>query len=51
MDEFGEFPSDPVVRTRHFHCCGLGSIPGPGTKILQAARHGQKLKKKNLIIY
>ena len=25
---------------------GLGSISGQGTEILQAARHGQKMKKK-----
>ena len=28
-----EFPSGLVVRTRHFHSCGPGSIPGWGTKI------------------
>ena len=32
-----EFPGSPVVRTRCFHCQGPGSIPGQGTKILQAA--------------
>ena len=41
-----EFPCGPVVRTRYFHCHGLGSIPGQGTKILQAIQQGQK-KKKN----
>ena len=25
-----DFPRGPVVRTRHFQCWGLGSIPGPG---------------------
>ena len=40
-----EFPGGPVVRTQHFHCYGPGSIPGWETKILQAARHGQKNKK------
>ena len=36
---------------------GLGSIPGPGTRILQAVQHGTKKKKKviqnnnNFIIY
>jgi len=34
-----------VVRT-HFHCWGLGSIPGQGTKIPQAAQHGLKKKKR-----
>ena len=32
-----------MVRTWHFHCCGLGSIPEQGTKILQVKRP----KKKN----
>jgi len=41
-----EFPGGPVARTRHFHCYGLGSVPGVGTKILQASRCGQKQKKK-----
>ena len=31
-----EFPGGPVVRTLRFHCWGPGSIPGWGTKILQA---------------
>ena len=31
-----EFPGGPVVRTRHFHCSGPGSIPGGETKIPQA---------------
>ena len=38
----GELPGSPVVRTRCFHCWGLVSIPGRGTKISQGARHGQK---------
>lgn len=29
-----------------FHCCGPGSIPDWGTETLQAARHGQKMKRK-----
>ena len=37
----GEFPGGLVVRIPGFHCCGLGSIPGQGTEILQAAC-GQK---------
>ena len=28
------------------HCHGLGSMPGWGTMILQAAHHGQKEKRK-----
>ena len=41
----GEFPGGLVVRTLRFHCRGQGSVPGRGTKILQAARHGQKKSK------
>ena len=43
----GGFPGGPVVRTPHFHCRGPGSIPGQGTKILQAERRGKKKKKKS----
>ena len=28
-----------MIRTQHIHFCGLGSIPGQGTKILQDAPH------------
>ena len=42
-----EFPDGPVVRTQHFHCCDLGSIPGWGTKVPQAV--WPKKKKKNQI--
>ena len=45
-----EFPGGPVVRTRCFHFWGLGSIPGWGTKILQAVRLGQKTNKQNNIL-
>ena len=31
-----------MVRILGFHCRGLGSILGRGTKILQARQHGQK---------
>ena len=41
----GEFLGSPVVRTWHFHCQGLGSIPGQGTKIPQAMSQCQKKKK------
>ena len=43
-----EFPGVLMVRTWHFHCCGLGSIPGLGTEIpLQAvARRSQKETKQ-----
>ena len=39
----GDFPGSPVVKALHFHCMGL--IPGWGTKILQAAGHGQKKRR------
>ena len=29
-----DFSGSPVVKTLHFHCRGMGSIPGQGTKIL-----------------
>lgn len=32
------FLGGPVVRTRCFHCCGLGLTPGYGTKVPQALR-------------
>ena len=34
-----------MVRTRRFHCHGLGSVPGGGTKIPEALR-SQKNKTK-----
>ena len=36
-----EFPGGPVTMTWHFHCHGLGLIPGQGTKIPQVTRHEQ----------
>ena len=33
-----------MVRTQLFHCLGQDSIPGRGTKILQALQCGQKAK-------
>ena len=36
-----------VVRTWYFHCCGLGSICGQGTKIPQVTWCNQKKKIKN----
>ena len=38
-----EFPGSPVVSA--FAAEGMGSIPGQGTKILQAVWHSEKLKK------
>ena len=37
-----------MVRTPRFHCYALGSVPGQGTKALQAARHGPKKKDYGL---
>ena len=34
-----------MVRTRRFHCLGPGSIPGLGTKILQACTAWPKKKE------
>ena len=45
--ELGEFPGEPVARTRHFHFWGLGSILGQGTKIPQAMQCGQTKTKNN----
>ena len=46
----GEFPGSPVVRTWCFHCGGPGSIPGEGTKILQATQCGKNRKtNKNTV--
>ena len=42
---FREFPGGLVVRIPGFPCCGQGSIPGRGTEIPQAVRHGQKTPK------
>ena len=40
---FREFPGGPVARALCFHTAGsMGSIAGRGTKILHAARYGQK---------
>ena len=36
-----KFPDGPVVRTQRFHCRGPSSIPGRGTKILQATQCSQ----------
>ena len=44
-----EFPGSPVVSTGHLNRVGIGSIPGPGTKIPQAAQPKKKRKKMMLI--
>ena len=43
---WGEFPGGLVVRIRCFHFHSPDSILGPGTEILQAAKHSQKKKKR-----
>ena len=42
----GSFPGSPVAGTLCFHCRGMGSTPGWGTKISHAAPCSQKKKKK-----
>ena len=37
-----------MVRTRHFHCCSPGSIPGLGTKIPHQATAYHSQKKKSI---
>ena len=39
-------PGSPAVKTPHFHCRGMGSIPGQVTRIPYAMQHGKKKKKK-----
>ena len=49
VQQHREFPDDDlVIRTQHFHCCGLGSIPGLGTEFLHQAIAccSQEKKKK-----
>ena len=40
-----DFPGGLTVKILDFYCCGLGSTPGQGTEIPQAAWH----KKKNYV--
>ena len=40
-----KFPGGPV-RAQRFHCGGLSSIPGQGTKILQVVWQKKKFKNK-----
>ena len=41
-----DLPGGPVVKTPCFHCRGIGSVPGQGTKILHAMwpAHTQETK-------
>ena len=43
-----EFAGDLVVRIWCFYCRGLGSIPGWGTKILQAVWHSWRKERQYL---
>ena len=47
QENYREFPGGPVVRTQPFHCRDPGSIPGWGTKILQATCQRKKKRKEN----
>ena len=42
---FRDFPGGPVVKTPHFHCRGMGSIPGWGTNIPHIKKHGPPPQK------
>lgn len=44
---YWDFLGGPVVSATHYHCRGMGSIPGLGTKILHATHVG---KKEELIV-
>ena len=46
----GGFPGSPVAGTLYFHCRGMGSTPGWGTKISHAAPCSQKKKKLEKLI-
>ena len=41
-----DFPEGPVFKTPPSNAGGVDSVSGWGTKILHAAQHGQKKKKK-----
>lgn len=44
----GDFPGGPMVKPPCFHCRWHKFYPWSGSKILLAAWHGQKKKKKCL---
>ena len=48
LEDPGDFPGSPVVKTPPPTVGGASLIPGPRTKIPHTAQHGQK-KKKNQI--
>ena len=39
---YKEFSGGPLIRSLHFHCHGLGLIPGQGSKIPQPKRKKRK---------
>ena len=43
---FRDFPGSSVVKTPCFYGGGMGSIPGQGSKMPHAMRHGQKVGEK-----
>ena len=40
-----------MIRIWCFHCCGLASVPGQETEILQATWHGQKKERSGVMSY
>ena len=49
LEERRDFFGGLVVRIWHFHCCGLGLVPGQETEIPKAVWHGQKTEKDHFI--
>ena len=45
-----DFPGHPVVKNLCFHCKGIGSISGQGTKIPHAAWCSQKNKNMHMLL-
>ena len=45
----GDFLAVQLLGCSAFTVLGLGSIPGRGIKVLQAARHGQKREEKKKV--
>ena len=45
----GDPLAGPGLRTLCFHCCGLGSFPGQGTKVPQAERIAKGKKEKKML--
>ena len=46
INDLGDFPGGPTVKTLHFHCESTDLIPIWGTKISHAVWHSQKIKIK-----